>query len=205
MPVNETALVALVVGGLCVLLALRILWGQGIIGRFILMLFCLLLLAIGAGGIVGGLDLLTYHKVGPGQEVATIKIEKTGARQYRVTVVDGGGDSYLREIDGEQWQLAARVITSGNLIPASIEAIPLYRLDKLAALSTGAVGNDIADTNYPLATAAGPVDLWLWLTGKPQMQRLLSVGYVSTGYVPMVNGAIYGVRLEGGRLIARTQ
>ncbi len=203
MPVNEMALSVLIIAGLCGLVALRILWGQGI-GRVIIMLCCLGLLSVAAGGIVGGLDLLTYHKSDVGQDIATVKIEKIGARQFRVTVVDGAGDSYLRQIDGEQWQLAARVITPGELIPDQLSPGPVYRLDKLSGLATGIGGDDLTDEDYPLSTDKGVVDLWLWLTGTPQ-QRLLSASYASTGYVPMLNGQVYAVRLDTNGLVARVQ
>lgn len=203
MPVNAMAVVLLVSAGLCVLIALRILWGQGV-GRFIIMLVCLGFLSIGTGGIVGGLDLLTYHKPGSGQEIATVKFEKTGSRQFRVTVVDGAGQSYLRQIDGEQWQLAARIIKPGDLIADQSGMGPLYRLDKLSGLSTGVQGDDMADEDFPLIAERGVVDLWLWLTGIPQ-QRLLVASYASTGYAPMLDNQVYVVRLDAQGLVARRQ
>ncbi len=203
MPVNEMALALLIIAGLCGLVALRILWGQGV-GRSIIMLLCFGLLSVGAGGIVAGLDLLTYHKPGSGEEVATVKLEKTGHRQFRVTVVDSAGDSYLRQIEGEQWQLAVRVIKPQDLVPAQLGVSPVYRLDKLSALSTGARGDNMTDESYPLSPDRGVVDLWLWLTEVPQ-QQLLGAIYASTGYVPMLDGQIYRVHLEKDGLVARMQ
>lgn len=200
MPVNAMALVLLIGAGLCALVALRILWGQGI-GRFIIMLVGLGLLSIGVGGIVGGLDLLTYHKPGTGQEIASVKFEKIGPQQFRVTVVDGAGESYLRQIDGAQWQLSARVIETGDLVPAQTGIGPLYRLDKLSGLSTGIRGDQLAGADFPLYSDRGIVDLWLWLTRIPR-QRLLRASYASTGYAPMLDNQVYVVRLDENGLVA---
>lgn len=203
MPVNEMALSVLIIAGLCGLVALRILWGQGI-GRAIIMLCSFGLLSVAAGGIVGGLDLLTYHKSDAGQEIATVKFEKTGARQFRVTVVDSDGNSYLRQIEGEQWQLAVRIIKPGDVIPVQLGIDSVYRLDKLSALSTGARGDAMTDESYPLSPDKGVVDLWLWLTEMPR-QRLLSASYASTGYAPMLDAQVYVVRLKADGLVARMQ
>ncbi len=75
--------------------------------------------------------LIGYHRLGSEARVATVETRQLAPQRYEVDLTFPDGSRRSAEIEGDQWQLDARVIKwrSTALLRG---AQPLYRLDRLS-------------------------------------------------------------------------
>jgi hypothetical protein len=156
------------------------------------------LLAAGFGIALRGYRLLTAET-----PVATISSRQVSPQQFAVRVDFPDGSHSSAVLNGDEWQLDARVI---KWTPQAITlgAKPFYRLDRLS----GRYRNiDQAKTTLPTVVALGQdsvVDLWKLKQDFPQWLPWIDADYGSAAYLPLIDDARYTASLSPlGGLIAR--
>ena len=92
------------------------------------------LLGAAAVGGLGGLNLYTYHRFTEESPVATLVFESLGELSYRVTISPVGQPEVELQLDGDEWQLDARMIKWTDWLTFLGES-PLYRLDRFSGSS----------------------------------------------------------------------
>lgn len=148
-----------------------------------------------------GLNVLTYARFTAETPVAEIRFTSIGPQQYAVTLTTANGHSRQTQLDGDDWQLDARVIKWKG-IGTLLGLPPLYRLERLsgryenlqrAQRQTPSVVGLSSDPGIAL-TEVDHMAPWL---------PLVDARYGSATYLPMANGAAYRVSLSNTGLLAR--
>jgi len=193
---------------LCVLillyLSLRVFFSKGwfkawLKGTFALVAFSLALLLIEIA-----FDLFAYTSYQLDRQVATLNISKLGGQQYEVTLdVEGGHvQSYL--INGDLWQLDARVIVWTGFY-ALLGMKTSYRLERISGRYFS-LEEEMSKTRtvYELGSVDLPVDIWAFVSRNPWVPGV-EARYGSGTYVPMSDGAIFTVHVRKEGLLAKPQ
>lgn len=144
-------------------------------------------------------DIWSYQSLNKESPLVTVSIYEMGPQEFDLTLADNQGKEQRFRIRGDQWQLDVRLLTWQGPI-AALGATPLYRLDRLSGryLSLEQERND-ERTLYNLHPSSG-FDLWSLLY---KHGFWLDAQYGSAVYMPLVNGAVYAVKLTPKGLIAR--
>lgn len=203
MDYTMASLIPVVFGALLLMLALRLLFRQSMLGTLLRILLGLVLLAASALFILGGLDLVTYRHMLKEQPVATLKFERLAPQTYRVLMVDSQGQLSSYHLKGDQWQLDARLIKWHNGL-ATLGFGTLYRLERLSGRYTS-IRQETTNLHSAHRVSSSPydIDTWLWLNQAPWLKDWVDAQYGSATYMPMENGAVFEVTLGHTGLIAR--
>ena len=193
----------IVIAFVVVLLAGRILfkgswilgWLRGMCG--IALVAASVLLALAA------VDFYSYKQLSKEQTVASISFAKLEGQRYRVSLVDSSGLEQVYELNGDLWQLDARII-KWNQTLAGIGLSPGYRLDRLSGryLSLEKEHSE-PRTVYQLGSNKSALDIWAWLHSHGRVSRVIDASYGSATYLPMADGALFSVSLSGTGLLSR--
>lgn len=203
MAFNEVSLVAIVAGGILVLLALRLILKRHMLREFLALAVALVMLTLGTLVLLAGFDLIGYSKFLEEAPVATVRFDRVGERRYRATLVDGNGEAHQAVLTGEQWQLDVRIIRWHDRI-AGLGVKPQYRLDRLSgryADSRDEVSGprsvyDFNDSRYG-------IDTWQLARKVPALKALVDTQYGSGTFLPMVDGGTFRVTINSAGLVAR--
>ncbi len=169
-------------------------WVKGTVG---------LLLLVGAGYFaLFSVNLLNYQRLMEGQPVATVSMEEKAPQVFVVTVTGTGDQGQTVELQGDLWQLDARVIRwKGFLQLLGLQ--PAYQLDRVQGRYLSLQEEQERNrTVYSMAKPGLVFDLWESAVGGNSM--LVDARYGSAAYVPMADGAIYEVTLGSSGLVAET-
>ena len=151
---------------------------------------------------LGGLNLYTYQRFTEEMLVAELAFEQLDTRRFQVTLRPSEGLERQFVLQGDEWQLDARMIKWTDWLTFLGES-PLYRLDRLSGrymkiddarsndLSAHALGEDSGIDIWAMAREAGD-----WLPG-------IDAAYGSSVFLPMVDGAKYEVSISRTGLLAR--
>ena len=160
-----------------------------------------LLLGLLLAGLGGGLS--GYQRLLADAPVAELAVRQLGPQHYavRLTRADGWHESYA--VQGDEWQLDARVIRWS--VPALLSgAPPLYRLERLSGRYRD-IGQEreALRTVHALDQRAFP-DLWTLRRQHPDWLPFVDADYGSAAYLPLIDGARYTVLLNArGGLVAQ--
>lgn len=148
------------------------------------------------------LNLHTYQRLTHEQLIATLTFERLADQQYRVRLERPDFEARLYELTGDEWQLDARVLKwHGIATLAGLDT--LYRLERLG----GRYRDVMQETNgerrvYQLSDSAG-LDLWVLARRHRDWVPWVDAVYGSATYLPMQDGARYGVYVSTTGLLAR--
>ena len=158
--------------------------------------FAILFTALLAG--VFALDLFGYSHSSDGNVIATLRFDALGHQAFNVELTDDKGTRETYKLDGDQWQLDARLISIKLLFKDDLQS---YKLERLSGryLSLEQERNKIRGV-YSLVQS-GFVDTWPWLVEKKWIP-FIEVKFGSATFMPMVHGAIYQVKLNESGLQA---
>jgi len=192
------------VGALLVVLSLVLIVRKRLLGQMCWSILALVLLAAGSLALLGGLDMIAYKKILAEEPIATLAFQRTGNRLFRVDIVDNDGQQMQLQLEGDQWQMDVRLIKWGDSL-AALGASPLYRLDRISGRYA-----DIRDelSRPKSAHSLQPendygLDVWLLARRFPQLRSLIDTQYGSATFLPMADGAIFRVSINGAGLVAR--
>jgi hypothetical protein len=191
-----------VLAALIALLALRLLIGPWLLGW----LRGSVGLVLAAVALVVGLaawDLHGYKAVLAERPIGTLAFNMLGEQRYAATLVDDAGNEQRFELLGDMWQLDVRVLKWTNAL-ARLGFKPGYRLDRLS----GRYLSLEDEQNRPRSLIAlrsdePPLDVWYWLRRVNRHFSLIDAAYGSATYLPMADGALFGVSMGHSGLVAR--
>lgn len=159
-------------------------------------------IAIAAGAALVAMNLYTYARLTHEQEAARVSIRQLGERHYVVSVQTRKGAARHFQLQGDEWQIDARVLkwgALGNLLGFD----SVYRFERLSGRYADITQErGAARTVHSLAEDPG-LDLWSLLRKHHQYVPLADALYGSAVYVPMAEGAEYTVTVSTSGLVVR--
>ncbi|HEY0179674.1 MAG TPA: hypothetical protein VGC30_08585 [Dokdonella sp.] len=160
----------------------------------------LLIALLGAGF---GATLLGYRRLSAETPVATVDAQRLAPQRYAVTLSTPDGSERTVEIDGDEWQLDARVI-KWKAAALVLGAPPLYRLERIGGRYRDVEAERGAPRSVHALLTGAPLDLWTLKRRFPAWLPWIDADYGSAAYLPLVDGGRYEVTLAAaGGLVAR--
>lgn len=198
-----STLVPVVLAVLLLLLGLRILLKGGMVTAIVRAVVGLVLLGGSVLLFLAGYDLHSYRALIQEQAVVTLQFQRLEPQSYRVVLVESNGEKHRYYLNGDQWQLDARMLRWHPSL-ASIGLKSLYRLDRLSGRYAD-IHQQLQKPQSAHQLGEGPskFDTWLILKRFPGLRRWIDAQYGTATFLPMANGALYDVKLAYGGLIAR--
>jgi hypothetical protein len=173
------------------------------IGRFLRGLFGLgfLLVAMGLGALA--LALHSYRSLHADVPVAQIALREIVPQRFSATLTPEAGDSRTVELQGDQWEVDARVVRWQ--LPARLAGVPpLYRLERISGRYLDIQKEREATRSLFDLTDAGQLDLWTLKRQFPQWLPFVDADFGSGAYLPMVDGGRFDLVLSpDGGLVAK--
>ena len=147
-------------------------------------------------------DFLTYNVISQDKTVATVSVIEIGDQKFQLDVALPEGDTLSYEINGDLWQIDARLISWVGLMDL-IGLEPGYRLDRLSGryISLEQERNAVR-TVYNISNDYSVIDVWSVINSNSWLPWV-NAKYGSATYLPMKDGALYSVTLAQQGLIAR--
>ena len=196
--------VVALIGLLLILMALGRLWSRKLISGALEGLTGLLLLALSmlAGALF--LNLLTYDRLTHERPVAEIRFQARAPQLFWAYVSPAKKDPGIFEMRGDEWQMDARVL-KWHPLALVLGFDTVYRLDRLSGRYHDIL-QEISGprTVYSLSNEPG-LDIWTLIRGHARWIPWVDALYGSATYMPMVDGARYGVFISASGLLARPQ
>lgn len=192
------------IGLLLFLMALRHLWRRRLISGTLEGLTGLLLLALSmlAGALF--INLLTYDRLTHEKQIAEIRFQARAPQLFWAYVAPAKKDPGIFEMRGDEWQMEARVLKWRRMaLVFGFDTV--YRLDRLSGRY-----HDIHQersgprTVYSLSEEPG-LDIWTLVRRHARWIPWVDTFYGSATYMPMADGAHYGIFISASGLFARPQ
>lgn len=162
----------------------------------------LLLLAVLAA--VMAWDLRSYAALPPaGDALLSLSVNAQGTQRYRVTLQEREAQRNVI-VNGELWQLDARVFGWKGLATL-IGLRPGYRLELLSARYRDIEQGGAEPSRIALSRSPYGIDLWRWLREAGMDLFLVDARGARVAFLPLVDGAVYRVRLTSEGLLAEPQ
>lgn len=170
-------------------------WLRGMVG------LCLTSGAICIG--FGAADIYSYQQLNKEQVVARLGFEIVAPQQYRVSLIDQKGREEVHQLNGDLWQLDARVLRWGKHLSA-LGFTTGYRLDRLSGrFYSLEKEKSSTQTVYELGDQNSSFDVWQLLKDYVHSTNIVNTSYGTASYLPMTDGALYSVSLSDTGLMAR--
>ena len=162
----------------------------------------MLVIALVAGGLYGiavAMELRHYQALSHMETIGSLRVESIGDQTWRVRLDQPGLSADAWTINGDEWQLDARIIRFGGPF-GWLGVKPGYRLERISGRyhsidqerSGKRTVEAVGDESWP--------DLWVldqtW--NLPFMEGI----YGSATYMPLKDGARYDIRLSSSGLVA---
>lgn len=159
----------------------------------------LALLVVGAYAAVIALNLAHYESLQGMQTVATVETLRTGQQSWRVRLERPDKPSMTVALDGDQWQVDARVIRFGGPI-GWLGVAPGYRLERLSGRYTSLE----QERSAPRSVVGLSDQQWpdLWALDQAVNLPFIEGIYGNATFMPMKEGAVFDVRLSSSGLVA---
>lgn len=144
-------------------------------------------------------NLTSYRSLVGMQTVATISTQRQAEQIWQVTLQSEGEIAAVRTLQGDQWQIDARIIRFSGPF-RWLDIAPGYRLEQLSGRYTSLEQERSAPrTAIGLFEGIWP-DLWQW----DQQFNLPFVEAVDGNmtFMPMRDGAVFEVKLSSSGLVA---
>lgn len=200
--------------GICAFLGLLLLWRgfsnlltsdlHKLRGMFQLVISVLLLCFSSVVGIAS-INLSTYKNLTNETELATITFEelKHDKGRFIATLSIKGDLSRSYELQGDQWQIDARVIKWNNEL-LQFGFSPLYQFDRLSGRYSDIEMEKIAEqTPHDLLVQKG-IDIWsLAQKFEHAISSMIDTTHGSSTYQPMSHNSSYSISLGNQGLISR--
>lgn len=175
---------------------------KSVLNRLLKYSFGSVILGAAAVAGLGGLNLYTYHRFTEESPVATLGFESLGELSYRVTISPVGQPELRLQLDGDEWQLDARMIKWTDWLTFLGES-PLYRLDRLSGRYISIEdARSKGQTMHALSKTSG-IDVWAFARRAGDWLPGVDAAYGSSVYLPMADGLSYEVSISRTGLLAR--
>jgi hypothetical protein len=199
---NILTLVFVVLGGIFCVIAVRILWKQKLFKYIPALLLSLTFLAVGTLAIWSGLDLLGYESIVVNKPVATVYFKRESGKRYRAHIKDYKGHEYIRELEGNYWQLDARILSLDSRL--SFGMAPKFRLENFYVLNRTSNNTiSVERTSQPLHPTESKIDAGQWLKKTLWLNKIFSLHTTRTMKQPLDDLAVYTISLTNLGLVAK--
>lgn len=149
------------------------------------------------------LSFNSYVSSTQSDSVGTISFTKIADKHFKVELAETQGEKLSFELKGDMWQIDATIL-SWNSFFEKQGLKPYYRLKKIS--SSYALLNDserLASTSVEVET--GLADAILKELALSGSAPFLKSNKTSTGSLPMVDGALFSIRLNKAGLISKPE
>ena len=147
-------------------------------------------------------NLLTYARLTHEQEAARVSTRQLAERQYAVSVRTRTGPERHFSVQGDEWQIDARVL-KWRALGTLLGFDTVYRLERLSGRYGDAHSERSAPrTVHELSPDPG-VDFWRVARRYHDYLPFADALYGSAAYVPMAEGAEYAVTVSASGLVVR--
>lgn len=159
----------------------------------------LALLVVGAYAAVIALNLVHYQSLQGMQTVATVETLRTGQQSWRVRLERPDRPPMTVALEGDQWQVDARVIRFGGPM-GWLGVAPGYRLERLSGRYTSLE----QERSAPRSVVGLSDQQWpdLWALDQAFNLPFIEGIYGNATFMPMKEGAVFEVRLSSSGLVA---
>jgi hypothetical protein len=210
MPLTPILIILFIFAGLCAVLVLTSVFGarrhwrerrrfaacHRSLWSFVFLLLALL-------GAFSATALLGYRRLVTEIPLAVLEVRQVSPQRFAVRIEFPDGSHRGVDIDGDQWQLDARVI-KWQSYAVMLGAPPLYRLDRISGRYADAAQESERARSVVALDAKNPFDLLDLKRRFPQWLPWVDADYGSAAYLPLVDGGQYRVTLApAGGLVAR--
>ncbi|SDW63712.1 multidrug transporter [Marinobacter mobilis] len=161
------------------------------------LVLCLLL----AGGysLVMAAGLTRYQSLASMDTIASLRIAPAGEQTWTVALDITEGESGVYSLNGDQWQLDARIIRFSGPF-RWFDIAPGYRLERLSGRYLSLEQERYSERSVVSLSSGGWPDLW-------ELERTFNLPFVeavygSATFMPMAAGATFDVRLSSTGLVA---
>jgi hypothetical protein len=195
------AVVFFIIAAVAIFIVIRLLSNKKWIKGFLQGSFGMLLVIAAVVLGLSGKDIFSYRTVENNQTIATLSFHKKTNNIYTVDLQETAGASFTTEIEGQQWQLNARMFHWTPLM-AAMGFKPGYRLEGIAArflelqMDNMILKRDIAKIN-----TSGFIDLWSFFNQHPGALSSVDAYIGSPSFTPVADGAIFDVSVSGKTLV----
>lgn len=195
-------LLLLIVGAILLLFALFLLIRRGVLGILVRSILPLILLVFSIVLIFSGFDMMSYHQLLKESAAGTVHFEKNSPQTYTATLITDDQNKHYFQLKGDQWQIDARVIRWHPSL-ARIGFKTIYRMERISGRYHSIHQELHAErTVYPIVLSGSfsrylgsGIDIWAQLKQMSWLQQWVDASYGSATYVPMVDGAVYEVKM----------
>lgn len=192
-----------IIGVVVLVLTVKSLFSRGWFLGWLKGMFGIVLIGIAATAGLMGWDVYTYHELLDEASVATVSFEKIEEQRYQAILVNAEGFEKRYELQGDQWQLDARIFKWSPSL-AKLGLKPGYRLDRLSGRYYSLEKERHAErTVYALNPSKTTIDIWRWMKSVDTRTPWLDALYGSATFVPMADGALYEINLSHTGLLSR--
>jgi len=168
----------------------------------VLMLLSALIVSLGVIVALAAASLRTYHRLTHEQEAARVAMRQIAPKHYALSVQPVGGRAQSYEILGDEWQIDARLLKWRPI--ATIAGFDtVYRLERLSGRYSDLNEERTAKRTVHGLAERAPVDFWLFLRRYNDYLPFGDALYGSAAFVPMAEGAEYGVTVSSTGLVVR--
>jgi len=146
-------------------------------------------------------NLMSYQALVQDTAIANVSLRQTAPQKYIAIVTETNGDSQQFELQGDLWQLDARIIKWKTLF-SLLGIKPGYRLDRIEGRYL-----TLEDERFKPHTVhqihQPAIGFDIWEQAKNGFSLLVDARYGSATYLPMADGASYEVSLSATGLVGR--
>ncbi|MBL7248926.1 hypothetical protein ACLD02_15040 [Alloalcanivorax sp. C16-2] len=162
----------------------------------------LALVALAVYLVLVALNLYSFHELNEEVPVATVSFRATGDQSYIATVTRDDGSSEDFRLNGDQWQLDARIVKWK--MPFTLLGLkPGYQLDRIQGRYF-ALEDERSKERTVYSLSKTPLGMDVWSHAREGWSFLVDARYGSAAYLPMADGAIFEVTVPpAGGLIGR--
>jgi hypothetical protein len=148
------------------------------------------------------MNLRTYQRLTAEQPAGELQFSRVGERQYNAVLTYPNGERVNFALSGDEWQVDARVL-KWHAFANMLGFDTAYRLDRIGGRYSRIEDERTqARTVYSL-NPPERIDLWAWIHRYHAWMPWMDALYGSATYLPMADGALYGIDVSQSGLVAR--
>jgi hypothetical protein len=160
------------------------------------------LFLLAACALLAAVNLRSYQRLTAEQAAGELQFSRIGAHQFNAVLTYPTGESASFSLRGDEWQVDARIL-KWQAFAELIGFDTAYRLERIS----GRYSNIEDERNLPRTVYAlnppNRIDLWDVVHRYHAWLPWLDALYGNATYLPMADGALYGVKVSPSGLVAR--
>lgn len=146
-------------------------------------------------------NLMSYQALIQDEPIATVSFRQIGDQDFAATVSEPNGASESFRLQGDLWQLDARIIKWKGIF-SLLGFKPGYRLARIQGRYL-TLADERSKPHSVYAVHQPAIGFDVWQSAKESFSFLIDARYGSATFMPMADGATYQVSLSGTGLLAR--